>query len=189
MTDDTIPSSSKHDRSDGQVSSSRPSKLRRVATNPPEIVEQIAIHLVGDHPDRPRDAVQNLTNFTLANKYFRNVVAGERNAQSVDGFSDIEMEGGSPALKQFGARLKKLGSLAVQTFRDTVTENGLPDEASYGFLRDQRRNEPVAAHDVVDAVGPIVPYQRGEDMAKLGVSIIELRSDDALGEAMAQRRC
>lgn len=181
MTQDAEPKSLKRNRRD-EVSSSRPRKLPRVENTPPEIVEQIAKHLVSDHPDYPRDAQQSLANFTLANKYIRNVVAGEPKAKGVDASSEVEWEGGSPALKQFGARIKRLGSLAVQTFKDTFTEDGLPDEASYGVPREQRRDIPVAAHDVIDAVGPIVAYQR-EDKAKLGESIIGLANEDAWGES------
>ena len=76
MTDDAQSRSLKRDRDDEQDELSPPTKLRKVDTIPPEVVEQTAIHLVSDHPDHPRDAQQNLTNFTLANRYIRNVVAG-----------------------------------------------------------------------------------------------------------------
>ena len=106
------------------------------------------------------------------------------NAKGVNASSEVEIKGGSPALKQFGARIKRLGSLAVQTFRDTVTENGLPDEASYGVSRDQQRDISVAAHHVIDAVGPIVAYQQAADKAKLVASIMRLDCDDAAAESI-----
>jgi hypothetical protein len=75
----------------------------------------------------------------------------------------------------------KLGILEPKTTR--FYTGGLPNEASGDLPRDQR-NEPIVAHDIADAVGPILPYRQATVKKKLTESLIYLESDEATGESI-----
>ncbi len=79
--------------------------------------------------------------------------------------------------------MKRLGSLAVETFHDIIPEDGLPEQASGDLRRDQRRHEPIAAHDFVDAAGPLLPYQKAADKDVFGELTFPL-GDEVAGEAI-----
>jgi hypothetical protein len=193
LTDDTVPRSGlKRERAyeeDGAFA--RPAKLRRLGAKlapfdsgllPPEIVEGIAANL---DTDDWRATLENHTNFSLANKFIRNVVVGAPRTESVDGPGKVEIDGGSAMLRHFRGKIHDIVSLATKTFRDIVPNGGLPDEASGDLPRDQRRNEPIVAHDITDAAGPLLPYIEAEDdKTKLLESIKALDDDEAFSESI-----
>ncbi len=189
LTDDVVQTGGLK-RKHGDDANVRPAKLHKLGKKsgffdlgrvPPELVENIAANL---HSDDPRETSRNQTNFSLANKFVHNAVAGERGIKRVDGHVKVDFDGGSPALRRFNGHLKRLGSLAGKTYHDLIPPNGLPDEASVGLPRDHRRDQPLAANDITDAAGPILPYQKADVKAKLVDSVMDLESEEAAGETL-----
>jgi hypothetical protein len=192
LTDDAVLKNSlKRKRGYDEDPSSRQEKLRKLEPNPtrlysggllpPEIGERIPANLNTD--DLPASIDDN-ENFVLANKFFRNIVAGKPVTKKADDSIKIKTDGGSPALKRFDGLVKRLRSLAVKTFRDIVPKDGLPDQPSFGVPRDQRRYWPVAAHDVTDTVGPILRHQPRVGKKKLTGSIVDLESERVASETI-----
>lgn len=116
-----------------------------------DVIRKIASGLISGNPLATKN---DLTSFSLVSREFREAVENE----IING----EVRGGSPALAVFNHRLRRLGNLAVKTMRDVVPEEGLPDELSSGVPRDDRRDEPIAAHDFVDVAGRLLPFQKEE---------------------------
>ncbi|MGO6747725.1 hypothetical protein ACCS93_35670 [Rhizobium ruizarguesonis] len=191
MTDDrALKRGPKRERDSEDGAAIGPAKLRNPRAKPapfdrglvpPEIVERIATHL---DTDNPRATHQNHTNLILTSKFIRNVVAGAATTEHLDAPGKVGIDGGSPALKRFNGLARRLGSLAVKTYKDLTSRGGHPDEGSSDLPRDQRRGEPLAAHDITDATGPILPYQAADEKAKLLDSIMDLESDEAAGESI-----
>lgn len=142
---------------------------------PPELIAEIGKHVL-DNPDRAKANTDD-TNFMLTKSIFRNISMGAPKPR-ID--RPRKFIGGSPEAKTYRENIRRLNRLQGQIFEDAALRYVLPEHTTLGLARDERRDHPVAAADVVEAVGPIYPKIRNEGDRKTFVtSVIGIGNEGA----------